>query len=64
MRANHVAVVITVVVQVAIGFVWYAEWAFGGIWMNGIGLDPSKMDSPRPTSSRSRSWAPSSSATG
>ena len=46
MRANHVAVVITVVVQMAIGFVWYAEWAFGGIWMNGIGLDPSKMGQP------------------
>ena len=48
MRANHVAVAVSVVVQMAIGFVWYAEWAFGGIWMEGIGLDPAKMGQPAP----------------
>ena len=46
MRANHLAVVVTVVLQMAIGFVWYAEWAFGSIWMEGIRLDPSTMGQP------------------
>jgi hypothetical protein len=43
---NHLAVLVTVVVQMAIGFVWYAEWAFGEIWMEGIGLDPATMGQP------------------
>ncbi len=45
-QTNHLAALLAVVAQMAVGFVWYSEWAFGTIWMEGIGLDPSQMGQP------------------
>ncbi len=38
-RINHLAVLVSAVLQMALGFVWYDEAVFGRIWAAGIGLD-------------------------
>ena len=46
---SHVAVIVTVVLQMALGFLWYAEWAFGTPWLEGVRLDPAAMGNPDPS---------------
>lgn len=41
-RINHLAVLVTVVLQQAIGFVWY-HYGFGNIWMAGLGITAEQM---------------------
>ncbi len=41
-RINHLAVLVTVVLQQAIGFVWY-HYGFGPAWMAGVGITADRM---------------------
>lgn len=47
-RINHLAVVVTVVLQQVIGFAWYHSRALGDVWMAGLGITPEQM---KPTAS-------------
>jgi len=41
-RINHLAVLVTVVLQQALGFVWY-HYGFGSTWMAGVGITADRM---------------------
>jgi len=40
---NYIAIVIAMIAGVAVGFIWYAPWAFGRIWMKEKGLTKESM---------------------
>ena len=43
-KLNHLAVWILVVVQTGLGALWYSPFAFGGEWMDFLGLEPADFD--------------------
>ncbi len=45
---SWVAVVAAVVVQMALGFLWYGRALFANRWMKEVGIDPNKIASPGP----------------
>jgi hypothetical protein len=43
---NHMAVLLTVLLQQVLGFVWY-HWLFGPAWLEGLGMTPEDMQGRR-----------------
>lgn len=37
------AIAVSFVASMAIGFLWYAKFLFGNLWMNLVGLDPNRV---------------------
>ncbi|MEZ5811653.1 MAG: DUF1761 domain-containing protein [Rhizobiaceae bacterium] len=48
MRHNHIAIWVTALLQVALGFLWYSPLAFLEPWAYGFGLDLTVMGEPDP----------------
>lgn len=48
MRHNHIAVWVTVILNVALGFLWYAPFSFLEPWAYGFGTDTAAMGQPNP----------------
>ncbi len=48
MRHNHIAIWVTAVLQIAIGFGWYSPYTFLEPWAYGFGLDLAMMGDPDP----------------
>lgn len=48
MRHNHIAIWVTVVLHLALGFVWYSPYVLLEPWTYGFGLDPQTMAEPDP----------------
>ena len=49
MKHNHIAIVLTVVANQIIGFLWYSPTLFFDRWSAGFGLDPENINQADPT---------------
>ena len=47
LKINHLAVLVAVILQFVLGFLWYGNVLFGEAWMGMVGLDMAAIEAER-----------------